>query len=460
MASANPAEIAPGDSADADPGTQDPVGKAGRTRHDILATAARMFRSSGFQATTMRRIAEATGLEAGSIYYHFRSKEQILDEVLDIGLRQLFDEMAAIVAEAEGAGRPFRATFARMLDAHLNFLLHRSDFTSANIRNYPMLSEERRRAHRPLRRAYADLWGDFLGRAQAAGLVRSDIAVAPVRQFILGAMNWTVEWYDVARHPVSDLSERMATLLLDGMCVKHGPGGGPPPEAGRSRLDLPEPARKGAQTRGEILRAAARIMRDSGYRAATVRRIAAEAALEPGSVYYHFASKDQIVDEVLDTGLRDLIEGFSRAMERLRGEPDLRLRLAAAIATHMAYLFRASEFTSANIRAYGMLPTEFRRRHRAIRHQYADLWDGLLAEAQRGGVLRSDIKVMPLRQLLLGALNWTVEWFDPAKASGPGHYTLAGFSDMLVTLLLDGICAHSGMAQAGPAGGSDQQEVV
>ena len=69
--------------------TDDELSKSERTRGDILAAAARLFRHEGYYATTMRDIAQESGIEAGSIYYHFGSKDQILSEVLDIGVRAL-----------------------------------------------------------------------------------------------------------------------------------------------------------------------------------------------------------------------------------------------------------------------------------------------------------------------------------------------------------------------------------
>jgi TetR/AcrR family transcriptional regulator, cholesterol catabolism regulator len=414
----------------------EPYGKSVQTRRAILLAAAKLFSKEGYNATTMRRIAEAANLEAGSIYYHFGSKDQILDEVLDIGVRQLYEQIRGIVERSAAEGDPFRKTFAQLVDTHLCFLLKESDFTSANIRNFPMLSDKRRRAHRPLREAYAQLWRSFLQHHQDD--LRGDISVTLVSQFILGAMNWTAEWYDSERYPVSLLSERLSKLLLDGMCTKRG---GTVRKSVES-LDLTdglEPAGKAERTRHQILRTAARILRESGYKAATIRRVASEAGLEAGSVYYHFGSKEEILDEVLDLGLRDLLNGVSHAAAIWPNKEDHRNRIATAIATHMAYLFRVSEFTSANIRIYGMLPEGIRSRHRPVRHQYAKVWDRLLREAQTAGALRSDIEVVPLRQAMLGALNWTVEWFDPGKGDQRGYYTLSAFTDLLIKMLLDGI---------------------
>lgn len=419
----------------------EPYSRSVQTRQAILLAAAKLFSNEGYNATTMRRIAEAAKLEAGSIYYHFKSKDQILDDVLDMGVRQLYEQIREIVERARAEGDPLRMTFAQLVDAHLRFLLKESDFTSANIRNFPMLSDKRRRAHRPLRQAYAQLWRSFLQRHQDAGDLRSDIPAVLVSQFVLGAMNWTAEWYDSKRYPVSVLSERLSKLLLDGMCTNRVGAASVSVES-IGPADGLEPKGKAERTRHQILRAAARILRESGYKAATMRRVASEAGLEAGSVYYHFGSKEEVLDEVLDLGLRDLLKGVNHAITAWPDKEDHVNRIATAIATHMVYLFRASEFTSANIRIYGMLPEEIRSRHRAIRHEYAKVWDQLLREAQAGGALRSDIKVVPLRQAMLGALNWTVEWFDPGKCNRRGYYTLPAFTDLIIKLLLDGISAN------------------
>ena len=65
--------------------------KSERTRQRILDAAARTFRDKGYAATTLNDIANAARLRAGSIYYHFESKEQILEEVFDIGIKRISD---------------------------------------------------------------------------------------------------------------------------------------------------------------------------------------------------------------------------------------------------------------------------------------------------------------------------------------------------------------------------------
>ena len=432
----------------------DDLSKSERTREAILAAAARLFRYQGYHATTMRDIAQEARIEAGSIYYHFQSKDQILSEVLDLGVRQLYQAVSEIVRSAPTSSEGFRKTFELLIETHLNYLLTDSDFTSANIRNYPMLSDETRAPHRELRASYAGAWGKFLNDAKRAGHLRSDISTAVIRQFILSAMNWTVEWYDVDKYPVRILAERMSKLILDGMCLHDSADTEGLKLCPATPVKTPDPGSKAAKTRAEILTAAARVLRDNGYKATTLRKVADNAGLKAGSVYYHFNSKDAIVDEVLNAGLKDLLSGVEAAVRQFDAPYDHHARIATAIWTHLDFLFKASEFTSANIRSYGMLPNHFRERHRGIRHEYGKLWDWILREAQDDGAIRSDIKIVPLRQVMLGALNWTVEWFDPNKAGVEGYLSLPEFSSMLINLLLEGICNR----EAAPSTGQGSPE--
>ena len=322
---------------------------------------------------------------------------------------------------------------------HLIYLLTDSDFTSANIRNYPMLSDEARAPHRELRASYAGVWNSFLKDAKRTGHLRSDISVSAIRQFILSAMNCTVEWYDMDRYPVHILAEHISKLILDGMCSHRRVDMEDLKTGAAISVKAPEAMDKAEKTRAEILRAAARLLRDKGYKATTLRQIAEEASMKAGSVYYHFKSKEVIVDEVLNTGLSDLLSGVSAVVQEFHAPYDHHTRIATSIWMHLDFLFKASEFTSANIRSYGMLPNHFKERHRGIRHEYGRLWDRILREAQDDDAIRSDIKIVPLRQVMLGALNWTVEWFDPNKAGVDGNLSLPEFSGMLIKLLLEGI---------------------
>jgi TetR/AcrR family transcriptional regulator, cholesterol catabolism regulator len=170
-------------------------------------------------------------------------------------------------------------------------------------------------------------------------------------------------------------------------------------------------ATKSEKSRDSILAAAARLFRQQGYSATTLRQIAGMAEIKAGSIYYYFDSKEAILDEVLDQGLHRIFEAVKTALKKA-GDVSHRRRIGLAIETHLAALLEASDFTSANIRLYGQLPERLKKRHRPLRRAYAKYWDRLFLDARRAGEIRADIEIVPLRIFVLGALNWTVEWFS------------------------------------------------
>ena len=74
---------------------KDPSPKTDGKRDEILASAARLFRHQGYAATTLREIADEAGIKAGSIYYHFDAKDEILGEVLDMSMKMVNDALRA-----------------------------------------------------------------------------------------------------------------------------------------------------------------------------------------------------------------------------------------------------------------------------------------------------------------------------------------------------------------------------
>ena len=192
------------------------LSKSEKSRDQILMSAAQLFRRQGFSATTLRQIAGRAKIEAGSIYYYFDSKEAILEEILDRGLRHVFEKAKAAVKQAGNA--PHRRRISLAIEAHLVALLESSEFTSVNIRIYGQLPEHLKKPHRPLRRAYAKYWDQLFLSARRAGEIRADIEIIPLRMFVLGALNWTIEWFRLdSTDAILDLARRTELLVFEGV---------------------------------------------------------------------------------------------------------------------------------------------------------------------------------------------------------------------------------------------------
>jgi AcrR family transcriptional regulator len=191
------------------------ISKSEKSRDSILEAAAKLFRRQGYSATTLRQIAATAEIKAASIYYYFDSKEAILNEVLHRGLLSVFEAVKTALKQAGKVSHRRRIGLA--IEAHLVALLEASDFTSANIRIYGQLPENLKKPHRPLRRAYAKYWDQLFLDARRAGEIRADIEIVPLRIFVLGALNWTIEWFSLdSKDAVLKLARR-TELIFDGV---------------------------------------------------------------------------------------------------------------------------------------------------------------------------------------------------------------------------------------------------
>lgn len=198
---------------------------------------------------------------------------------------------------------------------------------------------------------------------------------------------------------------------------------------------------KAETSRRRILDAAACVFTNKGYVATRLTDIAQAAEMRAGSLYYHFESKEQIFEEVLDTGMQQIAAAVRRAVEDLGAGAGHRQRIAAAIEAHLASLLDLSNYSQANIRNFGQIPEDMQQRHLATRISYGDYWQSLLQAAQEAGAIRADANLSVVRMLLLGTLNWTAEWYDPEV--GP----LQGISRELHRLMFDGVGTETGPGQ-------------
>lgn len=191
---------------------------------------------------------------------------------------------------------------------------------------------------------------------------------------------------------------------------------------------------RAAVTRELILDSSARLFRLQGYTATTLRQIAKAAKIKAGSIYYHFKSKDEVLQEILDTGVRDVREAAQARIDALPPNSTAKAKVEAAMMGHLEGLLRrGGEFSSASIRVYGHLPPHLKKRNQELRHDYGKIWDGLLLEAKKNGELRPNLTLGVARLVIVGAINWTTEWYDPKQDN------LNEVAPQMVSILSDGL---------------------
>lgn len=186
------------------------VMNASPRRKELTRLAAQLFVQEGFDRTTVRMLAQVMGIKSGSLFHHFKDKQEILAAVIEEGTHNAL--IIARKALNECASEP-EVRLRAMARAHLETL-----FTDRNA-HVVALFEWRRldpaaRAHLShLRDAYESLWVAVIDDALQAGLIHGDRFL--VSRFVLGALNWTVRWYDPSgpRSP-DDLADELVAMIM------------------------------------------------------------------------------------------------------------------------------------------------------------------------------------------------------------------------------------------------------
>lgn len=182
----------------------------GNRREELLRVCARLFREKGFDGTTVRDISSAAGMHSGSPFYHFPNKQEMLLAVMEQGLAEGLRRSEAVLA-----GRlPPEEKFRRLVRAHLGTLLEDgNDFIPVLLYDWRSLTPANRRRVIALKDRYDALWQRMLDELARAGLIAGDARMA--RLFVLGAVNWSAQWYRPrGRLSLDEIAAQASKLLL------------------------------------------------------------------------------------------------------------------------------------------------------------------------------------------------------------------------------------------------------
>jgi AcrR family transcriptional regulator len=208
----------------------------------------------------------------------------------------------------------------------------------------------------------------------------------------------------------------------------------------RSRIARQPPAprrsRRRNARRDEILRAAARTFRRRGFADTGMRDIALEADLSPANLYHYFHGKDEILYYCQDRALDRMLEAVAHAR---KADPTGPGRLRLVLTAHLTTMLDEVEGATAHLQI-DSLPEALRDRIVRKRDRYERAIRRILTDGVRRGECVAPDPALAVRAML-GALNWTVTWFDP-RGPKSADDVAAAVSDFLVR----GVAARPGAA--------------
>jgi AcrR family transcriptional regulator len=179
-------------------------------RGKLLQTAAHLFRNKGYERTTVRDLAGAVGIQSGSIFHHFKSKDDILRAVMEETIHYNTALMRAALAEAGSV----RERVLALIRCELQSIMGGSgEAMAVLVYEWRSLSAQGQADVLALRDIYERIWLQVLGEAKEAGFIKGDVFIT--RRFLTGALSWTTTWFRAeGSMTLEQLAEEALTLVL------------------------------------------------------------------------------------------------------------------------------------------------------------------------------------------------------------------------------------------------------
>lgn len=191
---------------------------------------------------------------------------------------------------------------------------------------------------------------------------------------------------------------------------------------------------KARRTRARILDAAAHVLSVKGFAGTRLAEVAEYAQLQAPAIYYYFPSREDLIEEVMYCGIDDMRRHLEQKLEELPPDATAMDKIMTAVDSHLRHELELSDYTTASIRNSGQIPEHLRARQKQAEADYGRIWQRLFADAIADGEIRADVDARTTRLLVMGALNWAAEWWDP------GRDTVEGVVRTAQTLVRTGLC--------------------
>lgn len=185
----------------------DPLSAKGR----LLAKAAKLFKEKGYERTTVRDLAAAVGIQSGSIFHHFKTKEEILMAVMVEVIVYSTSRMQANLAEAQTSEQKLLALIECELEAITGLT---GNAMTVLVYEWRSLKPANQKIILRLREGYEALWLDVLDEAKANGQVAAKDTYV-LRRLLTGALSWTTTWYSRrGQMNIKELAKEALTLAI------------------------------------------------------------------------------------------------------------------------------------------------------------------------------------------------------------------------------------------------------
>jgi AcrR family transcriptional regulator len=180
-------------------------------RAELTRQAARLFAERGYHGTSIGDLAEALGVQKGSLYAHIKSKQDLLYETMMEGARA-FHGMLDAIDDALPAVEKIRLA----MRGHLRVVREQLDVATVFVREWRYLEGDRREGVLAERRRYEERFRALFREGRELSQLRTDLDEGAAALLALSAMNWAYTWLR-PEDDTDDVADRFCALLLDGI---------------------------------------------------------------------------------------------------------------------------------------------------------------------------------------------------------------------------------------------------
>ena len=198
----------------------DSPSKGNLTRERIIAASARIFRDSGYAGTTMREVAKEAELKAGSLYYHFPSKAELVSAILEKSIVNVSEAVSAEMATLPLATTALERLKAAMR-AHIVTVRRYEDYLFASQRLLSQVPPEVQKVHLRDRKAYSQIWLKLIIACRDSGKIRADIDPKMVLWFIIGVLNSAATWHNPGWGDIDYVISDFLAMIETGVVIVY-----------------------------------------------------------------------------------------------------------------------------------------------------------------------------------------------------------------------------------------------
>ena len=186
------------------------------------------------------------------------------------------------------------------------------------------------------------------------------------------------------------------------------------PKRARGRPKKTEGERDDGNRRQALISAAAQLFKRQGYDATSTREIATQVGMQPGSPFYHFGNKQDLLLAVMVEGMQQAIARQQAACALASDQETDSERLRRLIRHHFDVLLGPdSDFIPVMLYEWRSLAPAQRKTITQLKDAYEAAWIPVLQALHDQGQLQAPVGLA--RLMIFGALNWSVQWYEPAR---------------------------------------------